>query len=257
MTRSPILAPVALGLAIVCAACTGGDGEADRAATERDREIWVAHFTTPCEGVGSRECLNVREAGETEWKTWYGPIEGFEYEPGVEYHVMVSETTVEDPPADASSIRWTLIEVLDETPMGPDEAGGDPVLRAWTLARFGPAAELGDEPSAGAIVEALAGLDSESPVTLDLSEEGRAAGFDGCNRYFGEFRVEYGHQIVQGPMASTMMACPDPLMELEQAYLRNLSEAARLFRRDGRLELENDDGVLLVFEPAAMEPAVD
>jgi heat shock protein HslJ len=58
-------------------------------------------------------------------------------------------------------------------------------------------------------------------------------------------------------MASTMMACPDPLMELEQAYLRNLSEAARLFRRDGRLELENDDGVLLVFEPAAMEPAVD
>lgn len=254
MARNLILTPVALGLAIVCAACTGGDAEGDRAATEAEREIWVAHFTTPCEGVGPRECLNVREAGETEWKTWYGSIEGLEPEPGIEYHVRVSETTVDDPPADASSIRWTLIEVLDETPMTTGEAEGDPVLRAWTLARFGPAADLGDESSAGSIVEALAGLDGEGAVTLDLSEEGRAAGFDGCNRYFGEFRIEYGHQIVQGPMASTMMACPQALMELEQAYLMNLGEAVRLFRRDGRLELENDSGVLLVYEPAAPEP---
>ena len=257
MTMRPSLARVAIGLAILCTACTGGDGEADQAAPETEREIRVAHFTTPCEGVGSRECLNVRQAGDAEWKNWYGPIEGFEPEPGVEYRLIVRETTVDDPPADASAIRWTLIEVLDETPMATEAAESDPLLRAWTLVRFGPAADLGDEPTAGAIVEALAGLDGESAVTLDLSEEGRAAGFDGCNRYFGEFRVEYGHQIVQGPMASTMMACPDPLMGLEQAYLTNLGEAVRLFRRDGRLELENDSGVLLVYEPATLEEAAE
>jgi hypothetical protein len=254
MLRKSKLAPIVAALTIACAACTGNDAETDRASAETDREIWVAHFTTPCEGVGLRECLNVREAGENEWKTWYGPIEGFEYEPGVEYHMVVSETTVEDPPADASSIRWTLIEVLDETPMAP-EAGGDPVFRAWTLTRFGPAAEPVDESSAGALANALAGLDADRAITLDLSEEGRAAGFDGCNRYFGDFSIQNGHQIEQGPLASTRMACPGPLMELEQAYLANLAKAVRLFRRAGRLELEDDSGVLLVFEPAAAEEA--
>lgn len=249
MPRKSRLAPIVAALAIAWTACTSSDAETDRASTATDREIWVAHFTTPCEGVGSRECLNVREAGDTEWKPWYGSIDGFQYEPGVEYHMMVSETTVEDPPADASSIRWTLIEVLDETPMAAD----NPVFRVWTLTRFGPAAAFGDESSA----DALAGLDPESAITLDLSEEGRAAGFDGCNRYFGDFRVQDGHRIEQGPMASTMMACPDSLMELERAYLANLAKAVRLFRRDGKLEFEDDSGVLLVFEPAALEEAAE
>jgi len=38
-------------------------------------------------------------------------------------------------------------------------------------------------------------------------------------------------------------------MDLEQAFLRNLEAATRLFLRGEALELENDAGVVMVFAP--------
>ncbi len=140
-------------------------------------------------------------------------------------------------------------EVLEKTPVAADEAGRNLVLRTWKLEDFGPGAALGDEATASVIEGALASLPADNPVTLDLSEEGRTAGFDGCNRYFGDFRIQNGHQIVQGPMGATLMACPDGRMDLEQAFLRNLESATRAFLRGESLEMENDDGVVMVFAP--------
>ena len=245
---SPALASAAIVLA--AAACTDGTGDGDggpEVATQK--EVQVAHFLSPCEGAGPQQCLNVRESAEDDWTLRYDPIEGFEHEAGYDYRMMISETTISDPPADASSTRWTLIEILEQTPVATDEAGGSAVLRPWNLESFGPAANLGDEAAAAVIEGALTALPGDGPVTLDLSEEGRVAGFDGCNRYFGDFGLENGHQIVQGPKGATLMACPGGAMELEQAFLRNLDTATRAFLRGERLELENDDGVLLIFAP--------
>lgn len=249
------MAKIKLGLAgaaivLAAAACSDGMGEGDGGSEPGiEREILVAHFLSPCVGVGPQQCLNVRESAEAAWTLWYDPIEGFEHEAGYEYRLMISETKVENPPADASSIRWTLIEVLEKTPVTTDEVGRNPILRSWKLEEFGSAADLGDEATAAVIEGALASLPADNPVTLDLSEEGRTAGFDGCNRYFGELRIENGHRIVQGPMGATLMACPDGAMELEQAFLRNLEAATRAFLRGEGLELENDAGVVMVFTP--------
>lgn len=246
---------IRLGLAgaaivLAAAACTDGTGDGDGGPEAViEREIQVAHFLSPCVGVGPQQCLNVRESAEAAWTLWYDPIEGFEHEAGYEYRLMISETNVENPPADASSIRWTLIEVLEKTLVVTGETGGTQMLRPWKLGSFGPEADLGDEATAAVIEGALASLPADNPVTLDLSEEGRTAGFDGCNRYFGDFRIENGHQIVQGPMGATLMACPDGRMDLEQAFLRNLEAATRAFLRGEGLELENDVGVVMVFAP--------
>jgi hypothetical protein len=246
---------IRLGLAgaaitLAAAACSDGTGDGDGGSEAAiEREVLVAHFVSDCVGVGAQQCLNVRESAEAEWTLWYDPIEGFEHEAGYEYRLMISETQVENPPADASSIRWTLIEVLEKTPVTTDEAGRSLILRSWKLAAFGSAADLGDEATAAVIEEALAALPANGPITLDLSEEGRTAGFDGCNRYFGDFRIENGHQLVHGPMGATLMACPDGRMDLEQAFLRNLEAATRAFLRGEGLELENDDGVVMVFAP--------
>ncbi|MCK5446815.1 MAG: META domain-containing protein [Gemmatimonadetes bacterium] len=140
-------------------------------------------------------------------------------------------------------------EVREKTSVATDEAGRSLILRSWKLEEFGPAADLGDEATAAVSEGALAALPADGPITLDLSEEGRTAGFDGCNRYFGDFRIESGHQIVHGPMGATLMACPDGRMDLEQAFLRNLEVATRAFLRGEGLELENDDGVVMVFAP--------
>jgi heat shock protein HslJ len=243
---SPVLAGAAIALA---AACTEGTVDEGQTQASVDKVILVAHFTSECVGVGPQECLNVRTPEETEWTLWYAGIEGFEHEAGYDYRLVVSETTVADPPADGSSIKWTLVEELEKTPMAVTESGEDPILRPWKLEAFGPAADLGDEANRALVESALASLPADNPVTLGLREEGRAGGFNGCNRYFGDFVIENGHQIVQGPKGATLMACPGGRMELEQAFLGNLEAATRLFRRDGLLELENDAGVLLVFAP--------
>ncbi len=140
-------------------------------------------------------------------------------------------------------------EVLEKTSVEADEAATKLMLRSWKLEEFGPAADLGDEATVALIEGALASLPADNPVTLDVSEEGRTAGFDGCNRYFGDFRIENGYQIVQGPMGATLMACPDGRMDLEQAFLRNLEAATRAFVRGEGLALENDAGVVMVFAP--------
>jgi hypothetical protein len=243
---SLVLAGAAIVLASACSDGTRAGGESDPGV---DKEILVAHFLSDCVGVGPQQCLNVRESVEDEWTLRYDPIEGFEHETGYEYRLIINETTISDPPADASAMRWTLVEELQKKSVATSEADGNPILRPWRLKAFGPAADLGDEVTKALVEGALASLPAGNPVTLGLREEGRVGGFDGCNRYFGDFRIENGHQIVQGPKGATLMACPDGRMDLEQAFLRNLDSAVRVFLRGEELELENDSGVLMTFAP--------
>ena len=248
MRKSMNLGLAGAAIALAAAACSDGMGDSDGGPEVGvEKEVLVAHFVSDCVGVGPQQCLNVRESDEADWTLWYDPIEGFEHEAGYDYRLMVNETTISDPPADASSIRWTLIEVLEKTPVATSDA--NPILRPWKLSSFGPAAVLGDEATTALVEGALASLPADNPVTLGLQEEGRVGGFDGCNRYFGDFQIEGGHQIVQGPKGATMMACPDGRMDLEQAFLRNLESATRVFVRGEGLELESDAGVVMVFAP--------
>jgi heat shock protein HslJ len=239
MRRWPIALVAALAT-ISFAGCANGAGEATQ-----ERDVLVAHFRSPCAGVGPMECLMVRTTTDEEWQLHHTPIEGFEHEPGFEYRLRIREEAVEDPPADASSIRWVLVDVLEKTPAaGP---GPEEIRRAWRLEAFGPAAELPAEASE--VSAALATLPRDSPVTLEIGGGARATGSSGCNRYTTDFDIENGHEIAWGGMILTRMACEEPRMTLESEFLRNLEAVTRGFVRDGRLELHGDSGVLLVFVP--------
>jgi hypothetical protein len=72
--------------------------------------------TSTCTGVGKQECMKVRAPGEEEWRLFYGSIEGFVFEPGFRSVVEVERTRVENPPADASSLRYRLVEVVSREP---------------------------------------------------------------------------------------------------------------------------------------------
>ncbi|ROU03373.1 META domain-containing protein [Histidinibacterium lentulum] len=60
---------------------------------------------------------------------------------------------------------------------------------------------------------------------LTLTEDGRIAGSSGCNRFMGQITVEADARVEIGPLASTMMACSDPLMAQEQALFAALESA--------------------------------
>ena len=79
---------------------------------------WVNSSKAPCVGVGPMECLQVRRSESGPWELFYSQIDGFSYEAGYIYKLKVQEEIL-DPatvPADASSIRYTLVSVEEKTP---------------------------------------------------------------------------------------------------------------------------------------------
>lgn len=80
-----------------------------------ERIINVAGQRAPCTGVAAGLCLQYRDQPGAPWQLLHGEIEGFEWQMGVEYVLRIEEYSVPNPPADASSRRWRLLEVLDRS----------------------------------------------------------------------------------------------------------------------------------------------
>jgi putative lipoprotein len=128
-----------------------------------------------------------------------------------------------------------------------------------------PAAPTADaasgQASDGAIVWELASLGGDEapvgaggkPVDLQMNPvDSTATGFSGCNRYSGSFsnkgRSTHGTPIKFGPLAGTMMACPEG-GDLEQAYLQTLAGVDAYRMRGGELALMSGDKVVATFKP--------
>jgi heat shock protein HslJ len=79
------------------------------------------------------------------------------------------------------------------------------------------------------------------PPTLRIDGE-HIAGFGGCNRYMGPIRDVGPGEVAIGPLAGTMMACPEPGMALEQGFLSVLGRVSRYAFVADRLLLEGADG---------------
>ena len=97
------LASVGLGVAL-----TGWSESLD---TTR---LWIGPERVECEGVAPMMCLQVAESKDGNYQLFYDTIEGFDYQEGTSYVIDVSITEVENPPADASSLQYTLVEIVEE-----------------------------------------------------------------------------------------------------------------------------------------------
>ncbi|MTG97784.1 MULTISPECIES: DUF4377 domain-containing protein [Myroides] len=74
----------------------------------------IADKLADCTGVGPMKCMQIKESKDAEWQFMYQGIEGFEYEEGFEYVVEVKRTELKNPPADAPSIRYTLVKLISK-----------------------------------------------------------------------------------------------------------------------------------------------
>ena len=100
-------------------------------------------------------------------------------------------------------------------------------------------------------------LSEGAEVTLSIGE-GRISGKSACNRYSAE--IQEGDNlgdILIGPAMGTRMACPEPLMEVEQQYLERLAQVTSFSFHSGSLALngQNENGIpfSMLFSPAGME----
>ncbi|MCS6844762.1 MAG: META domain-containing protein [Caldilineales bacterium] len=202
--------------------------------------LFVGPNQVPCVGVAPQMCLEVKTSPDAEYTLFYDTIAGFEFEPGFEYELRVERTRRADVPADASAFTYTLVEVVSKTAVASTLALEGPIWRLLAVAYDN-----------GQLVMPVAG--TEATVTF---QNGDLGGNASCNTYFGTYTAD-GNALTVQVGGMTMMACPEPIMAQENAFVARLQEAASYAITADQLQILNADGqVVLVFEELRPEPLV-
>jgi hypothetical protein len=110
---APALALFAMTQCTTTAGVSAGD----------EKTFIVGPQTADCTGVAPMKCLQVKEKASEDWTNFYTNIEGFTYEPGYEYVLKVKTEKIANPPADASSIKYTLVKQVSKTKKDVAAAG--------------------------------------------------------------------------------------------------------------------------------------
>jgi heat shock protein HslJ len=192
-----------------------------------EKIFWVNSSKKPCTGVAPMHCLEVQEGSsieENEWSLFYSAIEGFEYQPGDIYRIKVwVEKQPEPIPADASSLKYKLVEILEQFP--------DKKLRLSNIWAVELLEEI-ERPRA-----------SEKSLTLEINvSERRYFAFSGCNTLRGFVSPEDENKIVFGYGASTMMACDPDIMQLERQFSIAIKDIRHYSFNENRLVLMDSTG---------------
>lgn len=90
----------------------GQDGADDPVNRQR---FWIRPDLVDCEGVAPQKCMQIAESEGGDYEFFYDAIEGFTFTEGTSYVIDVTVEEVEDPPADGSSLAFSLIEIVEET----------------------------------------------------------------------------------------------------------------------------------------------
>ncbi len=111
------------------------------------------------------------------------------------------------------------------------------MLGSWTLQQ---AAELPQLPA-----NILLTL---RPDTAQDEKKLAVSGFSGVNHFVGNASVQWPQQqIVFGALATTRMMGPEPRMQFEQAFLKQMGEVASFKLDEDKLQLKTLSGATLVF----------
>lgn len=206
-----------------------------------EKTLYISPTLVDCEGVAPQKCMMVMEKPEDGYQLFYGNIEGFDFEEGFEYELLVRMEEIENPPADASSLKYTLLQIISKTPAAP-AATPEVSMPTQTYKLDWYLNAQGEKTS----------VLPETEITLAFMD-GRVAGNSGCNQYGGGVEVT-GNQIKVSGMFSTMMACAEPVMQQEQAYLAALGAAASFEITETGLTVSDASGTV-VLSFSTLQPA--
>jgi len=191
---------------------------------------WVNSYKVSCTSVAPMNCLQIQKNKTIEqgkWQNFYTEIEGFVFESGYLQKIKVKEEKL-DPanvPADGSSIKYTLVEVLEKN---PDERFA--IHDIWVL-----------EAIEGILIPKPAENEKLQTPVLEINvTEMKVMGSDGCNRIAGAINFLDGEKLEFGNMAVTRMMCNN--MEIADNFNKTLP-TVRKFKKEGlNLILLNESG---------------
>jgi heat shock protein HslJ len=110
-------------------------------APATEQTLFVGPEQVDCTGVAPQKCLLVKEEPGAENTFFYNSIVGFNWEAGYEYELRVNVVSIPNPLADASSLRYELVEVIDRSAVeAPDTT--NLVGTVWQWIRFDDFGEI-------------------------------------------------------------------------------------------------------------------
>lgn len=167
--------------------------------------LQVKENTEPCTGVVPMNCLHVKEGNARTWSNFYSSIEGFNYQPGYRYKLIVKKTKVKEPvPADASAYTYRLKKVVYKNKVRPEKASY--LNKKMVLTR----------------INGKAIANGKVYITLD-STKNSMYGKSGCNKFNASYKLN-GNLITINLVMGTLMACEQESMELEQAFKTTMEQ---------------------------------
>jgi peptidoglycan/xylan/chitin deacetylase (PgdA/CDA1 family) len=120
---------------------------------DNHKTIFVAANKVNCVNGEERECLLIKDSPEDDWTIFYGSIDGFDYQPGFEYELLIRSQVVEEPGDGGTMLKFQLVEILGSIPHQEDDTTAlqpevDPDELDWqklTNITFRPAGLDGEE----------------------------------------------------------------------------------------------------------------
>ena len=160
----------------------------------RIETLYVGPELVDCVGVAPQKCLQVKRDPNAEWEFFYSTIDGFTYEEGFEYELRVAVVTVANPPADASSLRYELVEIVAQTAFEIEAAENDQHLtlldQVWYWQAYQDMAGMNDLTIA-----------DPTRYTFTLSADGTYQAQADCNSLSGNFDYDDSRlTLLPGPI---------------------------------------------------------
>jgi len=199
-----------------------------------ERRLTIGPDPVPCADGTPGSCLRITDATGDSWITDLDEIEGFTYQPGFTYELLVEEASEATEIEAATPPRLKLIQVVSRQASGIPAVSADLGRTGWVLSAVEPSDHPAGDWAASGITARFDALD------------GRLSGFAGCNSYSAAVTVSGDRMQVSEPV-STRMACPAPAMELEQEYLERIARTSAFAVAGDRLELSLGDGSGMAF----------
>jgi heat shock protein HslJ len=201
------------------------------------RELIIAAAPVACAGAPPETCLRVSEPSGDQWLMRFDEIDGFAYEPGFTYEVLVEEPPLEEEQAVVPRLR--LVRVVSRQPAAGGSDPGPLASGQWRLQSITPA-------GSGAGAQSF----SQSEITAGFHVGGGwVDGFAGCDRYIGALAVNGEKMTIAAP-ATTHQLCATDVAGLQRTYLQELAKALSYTVTGDSLELKLLDGGKMRFRAA-------
>lgn len=192
----------------------------------------IAGHWVDCQGVAPMKCLLIQKSEKEPPQAFYDSIKGFEFQEGFDYFLKVKETAVVNPPADASSFAYELVEIISKEPV-VTKAESD-LTDVWVLKE--------------GQMDTLKNPELNPRPVLEMHvKENKFMGRAPCNQYSGELQLPpAGREVRFRNTMSTRMACEN--LAAESDYFKLLETVETYRREDLELVLEAGEREVLRFK---------